>query len=51
MKNRSLLLIVFLCTSFIIYGQSEDKATTIKLPEISKEIIAMRDEDQKLQKR
>ncbi len=47
MKNRSLLLIVFLCTSFIIYGQSEDKATTIKLPEISKEIIAMRDEDQK----
>ena len=47
MKNRILLLMVFLCTSFIIYGQSKDKVTNIKLPEISKEIIAMRDEDQK----
>ena len=51
MKNRSLLLMVFLCTSFIIYGQNKDKVATIKLPEISKELIAMRDEDQKYRRK
>ena len=55
-KNVSLFLshylsIVFLLTYFIVYGQSEPKTPTIKLPEISKEIISMRDQDQKYRKK
>lgn len=48
MENRILLLVFFCCTSFIIYGQNNTKEAIIKLPKISKEIIAMRNQDQKL---
>jgi len=47
MKNKTLLsIIVFLITHFIVYGQNESKVTPIKLTEISKEIISMKDQDQ-----
>ena len=47
MKLRILLFINFLATHFISYSQNVDKDRTIELPEISKELISMSDNDQK----
>ena len=47
MKLRILLFIIFIATHFISYSQNVDKDRTIELPEISKELISMSDNDQK----
>ena len=51
MKTKLFLSTLFLFTSLLIFGQRKENPTPIQLPEISKELIKMRDQDQKYRRK